>query len=86
MSLTIYNLTIAVILVGILTFAFFIDKKVTPEPQLTATSTFTQSWNCEFYKKVKGEDMVIEEPKGGSYKYEVYATAEGIEVWRCNNI
>ena len=55
-------------------------QPVTSEP--VATSPFSDG--CVFYKKVQGGDMVISEPKAGSYRYEVYATSDGIELWKCN--
>lgn len=52
-----------------------------PEPE--KTSPFSE--DCEFFKKLQGKDMVISEPSAGTYRYEVYATSDGIEVWKCNS-
>lgn len=57
------------------------NKEIEPEP--TKTSPFSE--NCTFYKKVMGGDFTISEPSAGTFRYEIYATSEGIEVWKCNN-
>jgi hypothetical protein len=52
-----------------------------PEPE--KSSPFSE--DCEFYRKTMGGDMVISEPSTGAFRYEVYATKDGIEVWKCNS-
>lgn len=42
------------------------------------------SEDCVFFRKIMGGDFVISEPDAGTYRYEIYATSEGIEVWKCN--
>lgn len=53
------------------------------EPEPERDSPFSE--DCVFYRKVMGGEMVISEPSAGSYRYEVMATSNGIEVWKCNN-
>lgn len=75
---------IAIIFFAAITLHFINDSRNnTPEPEPTKTSPFSE--NCTFYKKVIGGDFTISEPKAGTFRYEVYATSEGIEVWKCNN-
>lgn len=52
-----------------------------PEPE--KTSPFSDG--CVFYRKTKGGELGISEPNAGTYRYEVIATSDGIEVWKCNN-
>ncbi len=61
---------------------WFMNLRKEPEPEPAKTSPFSE--DCKFYKKVQGGDFVLSEPKAGTYRYEVYATASGIEVWKCN--
>jgi len=55
---------------------------VSPEPETSSTSIFSE--DCVFHQKVTGGDFTIQELKGGAYRYEVYATSDSIEVWKCN--
>lgn len=57
--------------------------KFYPEPEPEKTSPFSE--DCVFYRKVIDGEMVISEPSAGTYRYEVYATKDGIEVWKCNS-
>lgn len=52
-----------------------------PKEQQPEKSDFEQ--NCQFYKKITGGDLVIEETKSGTYHYEVFAASDGIEVYKC---
>lgn len=61
----------------------FVARENTPEEaQPSESGIFSE--DCSFHRKVQGGDLTIEEPAGGAYRYEVYATSEGIEVWKCN--
>lgn len=73
---------IAVIFAAAITLHFVNESRnQTPEPE-NPNAPFSE--DCVFYRKVVGGDMVISEPTSGRYNYEVYATSEGIEVWKCN--
>lgn len=71
---------LALLVAGILVYSF---TRTEPEPEPAKTSPFSE--DCTFYKKIQGGDFVLSEPKAGTYRYEIYATSEGIEVWKCNN-
>lgn len=72
---------IAIVAIGFYTGFLYVKEE--PEPQTSSISTFSE--DCVFYRKTMGGDMVISEPSAGTYRYEVYATSDGIEVWKCNN-
>jgi len=56
--------------------------KSEPEPQTSSISTFSE--DCEFLRKVTGGEITFGEPTAGEFRYELYATTDGIEVWKCN--
>ncbi len=80
------NNDLLVVLVALATSlaVIYFFKPDAPEP-VPENPNAPFSEDCVFYRKTMGGDMVISEPSAGTYRYELYATTEGIEVWKCNN-
>lgn len=83
-NVLIYFLLVATI-IGLLIFLFFGAFKYADEVEETTSPNAPFSENCTFLKKVIGGDFVISEPKSGTFRYQLYATSEGIEVWKCSS-
>jgi len=70
-------LVLAVVLLALAAGFLRIEK-----PPESKNSPFSEE--CKFYQKTQGGDMVISEPSSGTFRYELIATSDGIEVWKCN--
>jgi len=77
--------TVAIVILGLVVAAFWLLSTYEPKPEPQTSSTQTPAdRGCDFVVKTTGEDFHISEPQAGTYKYELYAGADGVEVWKCN--
>jgi len=76
-------LLIAGLVLGLLAFLLFGALQYAEDVE-NQTGVMSLEDRCEFVVKTSGESFNISEPSAGTYKYELYATADGyVEVWKC---